>query len=85
MTIYLYWSQTSIKTQKEGKSPGFDNIPSELIKHGGNNITIILTTLYKLSWASKVWPSQWIKSLIIPIPKKGDSKKCNSELNLSFQ
>ena len=48
----------AIKTLNEGKSPGFDNIPSELIKHGGNTITIILTTLYQLSLASIVWSSQ---------------------------
>ena len=56
-------------------SPGFDNIPSELIKHGGNTVTRILTTLCQISWASKVWPWQWTKSLIIPITKEGDPKK----------
>ena len=45
----------AIKTLNEGKSPGFDTIPRELIKHGGNPVTRILTTkLYQISWASKV-------------------------------
>ena len=53
-----------IKTLKEGKSPGIDNIPSELVKYRGNAVVIILTTLCQKSRSSKIWPSQWTKSLI---------------------
>ena len=44
----------------------------------------ILTTLCQKSWSSKIWPSQWTKSLIIPIPKKGDLKKCKNYRTLSL-
>ena len=39
----------AIKTLKEGKSPGIDNIPSELVKYGGNAVVRILTTLCQKS------------------------------------
>ena len=74
----------AITTLKEGKSPGIDNIPSELVKYGGNAVVRILTTLCQKSWSSKIWPSQTTKSLIILIPKKGDLKKCKNYRTLSL-
>ena len=35
----------AINTLKKGKSPGINNIPSELIKHGGNSVVKIITVL----------------------------------------
>ena len=35
-------------------------------------------------WKTKNWPSQWIKSLIIQIPKKDDSRKCSNYRTLSL-
>ena len=74
----------AIKTLKEGKSPGIDNIPSELIKHGGTAIIRMLTAICQKAWVSKSCPKQWTKSLIIPIAKKGDLKKCKNYRTLSL-
>ena len=49
------------KTLKEGKSHGIDNIPSELVKYGGNAVVRKLTTLCQKTWSSKIWPSQLTK------------------------
>ena len=35
-------------------------------------------------WKTKKWPSQWTKSLIIPIPKKGVSTRCSNYSTLSL-
>ena len=35
----------AIQTLKEGKSPGIDNIPRELIKHGESSTTKFLTQI----------------------------------------
>ena len=74
----------AIKTLKDGKSPGIDNIPSELIKHGGTAIIRMLTAICQKAWVSKSWPKQWTKSLIIPIAKKGNIKKCKNYRTLSL-
>ena len=56
----------------EGKSPGADNIPSELLKHAGNELVTIVTSLCQKIWESKQWPAEWTQSLIIPLPKRGN-------------
>ena len=74
-----------ILTLKNGKSPSPDNFPSELLKkHGGESIIEIFTTICQQIWKTKKWPDQWTKSLIIPIPKKADSRKCSNYRTLSL-
>ena len=43
----------AINTLTEGKSPGINNIPSELIKNGGNSVINIITVLCQQSCTSK--------------------------------
>ena len=62
----------AIQRLKDGKSPGNDNISSELLKHGGNAIVNVFTELCQKSWSMKKCPAQWTQSLVIPIPKKGN-------------
>ena len=61
----------AIKQLKNGKSPGIDNISSELIKEG-------CTVLTELCMDYKVWPSIWTTSLIIPLPTKSNLKNCQN-------
>ena len=69
---------------KNDKTPGNDNISAELIKHGGESIIKIYTEICQNIWKTKIWPDQWTKSLIIHIPKKGDTKKCSNYRTLSL-
>ena len=39
--------EEAVLSLKAGKSPGVDNIPSELLKHGGEATTTVLTALRK--------------------------------------
>ena len=48
----------------------------ELIKGGGEALSDILTKLFKKIWSTNQWPDAWTTYLIIPIPKRGDIKKC---------
>ena len=67
-----------------GKSTGGDNIPIELIKAGGDNAVKILTKLCNLIWMKKSWPSDWKKSIFIPLFKKGDKKDCSNYRTISL-
>ena len=35
-------------------------------------------------WKNKTWPTNWTKSLVITLPKKGDLKLCNNYRTLSL-
>ena len=69
---------------KKGKSPGVDNIPGELIKNGGEEMVKAVTTICQRIWRDKGWPEQWTKSIMIPLPKKGNSKKCQNYRTISL-
>ena len=59
-----------------GKSPGCDEIPTELLKAGGEDVIKALTRLCNCIWKTKEWPKDWKKSIFIPIHKKGSRKEC---------
>ena len=76
--------EAAVHALKLGKSPGLDNIPSELIKAAGNNIIDVYTIICNHIWKTGDWPNEWTKSLIITIPKKGNIKLCNNHRTLSL-
>ena len=49
----------AIKKLKNGKSPGIDNISSELIKEGCTVLRELLTELCQTIWTTKIWPRVW--------------------------
>ena len=39
--------EEAVRSLKSGKSEGVDNIPSELLKNGGEATTTVLTAIYQ--------------------------------------
>ena len=76
--------ENAVHGLKTGKSPGPDNIPAELIKHGGDEMTRVLTAICQRIWDSKEWPLEWTRSLIIPLPKKGNLRLCQNHRTISL-
>ena len=35
-------------------------------------------------WKTQQWPQDWIRSVFIPIPKKGNAKKCSNYCTIVF-
>jgi hypothetical protein len=69
---------------KKYKSPGSDQIPTELIQAGGE---ILLSEIHKLVncvWNKEELPDQWKESIIVPIHKKGDKTDCNNYRGISL-
>ena len=61
---------------EKGKSAGVDNIPAELVQAGGE---IVITALTR-----REWPTPWIQSLIITLPKKDSLQQCQNYLTISL-
>ena len=76
--------ESAIHTLSSRKSPGIDNVPSELLKHSGNHIIKPLTTLCQRIMDEKTWPKEWTQSLVIPLPKKGNLKQCKNYRTISL-
>ena len=63
---------------KNEKSPGSDGILNEMLKPTASEITPFLTALFQFLFNENIFPSQWTKSVIVPIHKKGDVNVCNN-------
>ena len=69
------WTLGSITTNK---ASGGDGIPVELFQILKDDATKVLHSICKQIWKTQQWPSDWKRSLIIPIPKKGNAKECSN-------
>ena len=67
--------EEAVLSRKAGTSPRVDNIPSELLKNWGDATTTVLIAICKKNLETKEWSKQWIKSLVILLPKKGNFKQ----------
>jgi len=71
------------KYHKKEKAAGIDNIPAELLKTDTTTVDILHSICNKI-WQSGVWPRQWTKSIIVPLPKKGDLQNCSNYRTISL-
>ena len=60
------------------KAAGSDNIPSELLEHGGGTLKQKLYKLILMIWNNEQLPPQWNEGIICPVYKKGDRLNCNN-------
>ena len=76
-------AEEAVRSLKAGKSPGVDNIPSELLKNGGEATTIVLTAICQKIWETKEWLKEWTHSLVTHSPKKGNLKQYQNYRTIS--
>ena len=67
--------QIAIKGLKKNKSPGEDNVSAELIQEGGKTTVNIMHALCNKILNIGICPTQWTEAILIPLPKKENSKK----------
>lgn len=68
----------AIKTLKNGKAPGEDQLNAELFKQEPEAAADHLVPLFRAIWEEENIPEGWRKGSIIKIPKKGNLSDCNN-------
>jgi len=76
--------ELAIGKLKNYKSPGIDQIPTELIKAVGRTISCAIHKLIISIWNKEELPEEWKESIIVPIHKKGDKTDCNKYRGISL-
>ena len=59
------------------KASGGDGIPAELFKILEVDAIKVLHSICQQIWKTQKWPQDWKMSILIPIPKKGNTKECS--------
>ena len=67
------WALGSITMNK---ASGDDGIPAELLQTLKDDAVKVLHSICQHIWKTQQWPQDWIRSVFIPIPKKGNAKEC---------
>jgi hypothetical protein len=70
-----------LKSQKDTKSPGTDQIPAELIKAGGHSD---IRKLINSIGNEEELPEEWKKSIIVPTCKKSNKTDCSNYKGVSL-
>jgi hypothetical protein len=68
----------ALQQTKNGKSPGIDNIPPEILKFDVETTAQMLKPLIQEIWQNEKLPLDCKKGLIIKVPKQRNLTECNS-------
>ena len=75
------WALGSITTNK---TSGDDGIPVELFQILKDDTVKALHSICQQIWKTQQWPQDWKRSVFIPIPKKGNAKKCSNYCTIAL-
>ena len=67
------WALGSITTNKACRG---DAIPVELFQILKDDAVKVLHSIHQQIWKTQQWPQDSERSVLIPIPKKGNAKEC---------
>ena len=60
------------------KASGGDGIPAELFQILEDEAVKVLHSIYQQIWKTQPWPQDWKRSVVSPIPEKGNLKECSN-------
>ena len=60
------------------KVSGGDEITVELFQILTDDAVKVLHSVCQQIWKTQQWPQDWKRSVFMPIPKKGNAKKCSN-------
>ena len=74
----------AVDTLKRNKSPGSDGITAELLQAGGEQLARQMLKLCNKAWEEGTISDEWGKSILVPLPKKGDLSHCSNYRTISL-
>ena len=74
----------ALKQMKDGKAPGKDELPIELIKEAGNETCQEIAKLFTKCLKNREVPEEWNMATIILLHKKGDKSEINNYRPISL-
>ena len=78
------WSQVGLWKHHYKLASGANRIPVELFQILKDDAVKGLHLICQQIWKTQQWPQDWKRSTFIPIPKKGNAKKCSNYHTISF-
>ena len=66
------------------KASGGNEIPVALFQILNDDAVKVLHSICQHIWKTQHWPQDWIRSVFIPIPKKGNAKECSNYCTIAF-
>jgi hypothetical protein len=77
--------EIAITNLKIYKSPGSDQIPTDVIQAGGEILRSEIHKLINSIWSKKQLSEQWKKSIIVPVYKNSDKTDCSDYCGESYK
>ena len=75
------WALGSITMNK---ASGGDGIPVELFQILKGDAVKVLHSICQQIWETQQWPQDWKRSILTPIPKKGNAKICSNYCTIAL-
>ena len=66
------------------KASGSDGIPVEVFQIRKDDAVKVLHSICQQIWNTQQWPQDWKRSVFIPTPKKGNTKKCSNYCTIAL-
>ena len=76
--------QRAIRSAKNNKATGEDNIPIELIKNADDGTVEDFVEIVKSIYNGDEIPKQWLTTLFVPIPKKKNTPRCDEHRTIAL-
>ena len=84
--IHKQWNKVkwALGSITMNKASGGDGIPVELFQILKDDTMKVLHSICQQIWKTQQWPQDWKRSVIIPIPKKGNAKECSNPWTIAL-
>ena len=61
-----------------------DEIPAELLRAAGQECVTLLSSICVNIWQTGEWPVDWVRTVFVPPPTKGDLQQCRNYRTMSL-